>query len=1090
MVEIKFSSDTTEVTKEITRLEQTLSRKLNSAFTEIEANADGSLKAINQNIKSSEKETLKLTTSFNNVTSSITNLNQKTDDLNEKTSSTNKVFNLLNSTTGAVTAALVSGASAYLLIESKFFDITKAVDTLNKSFSAVGVGSEKVANIFNGLGTSSKSFFSTVIASNRNLVGLAENLGSVSLAMAGLAFVLKDVENGFVKTARQIIIFVSIITGTLSASLALLISQFGRLAQKIGTELVDVNQKSADSFIKFEKSNFVLTRSIKNLNLAFDNLIGDGDEFLKFIDDLSTKTRILPSELQKAANEIISVGAPLGLTRDQIFKLTEAIADYAKITGKDAFDTSVNFLSALNGNSQAVLNYGIKLQEANLKQFALNEGIKKNFDLLTPQEKVQLRYNDLIKQYSINAKGAAAAIGSTLLGSQESLEVSTNNLAIAFGKGTAQIENLSLFALILDRSLRIIPDSIVSIAGVLSALAGRVLQVGGAFLRFSFEILAVVKVVKLLNFLLSRDLTQALLAAPIPFVNKSILDLISGLDIAGAQIKSTTDIFKIAFTAISTSIQNIAKDALSFLTFKNIVSTLTKTFDVLKFAIFQVSKAFLSLLANPLVLAITAIGAALYGLYNALVIIDEQTGIFTDAFNSLKQAFNSTKSIFEPVIEFFSDLGDALKTLVFKTLGFFVDKIALVLDGVIALAQGFSIISSAVAGENSGFNRSIATSRDKLDEFRKNLKDVGYDLRRLPKNTEINLNAKTKLDFTVDPKVLEDFKKFEKDINKLGLTQIQKVKETEAEQLATLNDFREKNVVSLSNYLKLEKKIKDNANKEANKLLQEELKKRNEKFSGFGNTLVSGLQQGGAGVAGVVSNFAGKLVDAIPILEGFGGLATSLLSFLAQGPDVVKAQIQAFIDNLPLIITAITDSIPVVIETLAANSGKIIVALSNAIPIVANRLATELITRAPDIALAFINGLIAESGRLIQSIADGVKNAISQAAGFGGGGVRGAVSGSLVGGALGGPLGAVAGIKKFKFAEGGVVPGGAPFTDRVPALLTPGEVVLNRQQVSEIQQERQAGQQNDRPLTVNLMIGEEQLANVILSLNRQGFRLA
>tara|TARA_R100001463_G_scaffold74157_1_gene128136 strand:- start:1176 stop:3155 length:1980 start_codon:yes stop_codon:yes gene_type:complete len=35
----------------------------------------------------------------------------------------------------------------------------------------------------------------------------------------------------------------------------------------------------------------------------------------------------------------------------------------------------------------------------------------------------------------------------------------------------------------------------------------------------------------------------------------------------------------------------------------------------------------------------------------------------------------------------------------------------------------------------------------------------------------------------------------------------------------------------------------------------------------------------------------------------------------------------------------------------------------------------------------------------------------------------------------------------FKMNEGGVVPGGAPYTDRVPALLTPGEVVIPRDKV-------------------------------------------
>lgn len=1094
MVEIQISADTSEVLKEFNKLEQTLTKKFSSTFSQIESSVDGSIRAVGQSINATQKETVKLTNSFNEFSNSTVNLKSNTEELSKKTEDAKKVFNLFDFTSKAVTTSLLTGVSAYLLVESKFFDVSKAVETVNSAFNSVGINSEKITSAFNGLGTSSKSFFSNVIASNRNLIGLAENLGSVSIALAGVAYALKDVENGFIKTLRQVVIFISIVTGTLSASLAILISQFGRLTQKIGNELVEANQKSAESFIKFEKSNFVLTRSIANLNLAFDNVVGDGQEFLTFIDDLSKKTRILPADLQKAANEIISVGAPLGLTKQQFYNLTQAVADYSKITGKDAFETSVNFLSALNGNSQAVLSYGIKLQEANLKQFALNQGIKKSFDLLTPQEKVQLRYNDLIKQYSINAQGAAAAIGGTLLGSQESLEVSLNNLSIAFGKGAAQIENLSLFAYILDKALRIIPDSIVSISGFLSALTGRIFQVGGAFLRFSFEILAVVKVVKILNFLLSRDLTQALLSAPIPFIQKSILDLVAGLGIAGAQIKSTADIFKIAFSAISSSIQNIAKDAISFFTLENVVSLLTKTFDVLKFVIFQVSKAFLSLLANPVVLGIAAISLALYGLYKAFQIIDEQTGIFTDAFNYLKQAFESSKSIFDPVISLFKEFGDFLKELAFKTLGFLVDKVALVIDTLLTLANGISFVSSAIAGEGDGsFSRSVNSSSKKLEEFRKNLKDVGFDLRKLPKNTEINVSAKTKLAVNIDPKTLEDFKKFEKEINALGSNTLDKIKLTESDQLATLRDFRNKGAVDLQTYLKLEAKIKKNAADEETKELQKQLKERNEKISNTAVNILNGIQQGASGVVSTVSSLTKDIVNSIPALEGLGGIFGSLVTFLAQGPEAVRAQIQGFISGIPEIITAIAqalpEAIPAFIEALAANSGRIITALSNAMPTVANRLAVSLVQEAPNIAQAFITSLISEAGRLIQAISDGVKSAIS--GGILGNGRGSAISGGLIGGALAGPIGATTGvIKKLKFAEGGVVPGAAPFIDRVPALLTPGEVVLNREQVSQIQQERQAGQQSDRPLTVNLMIGEEQLANVILSLNRQGFRLA
>ena len=46
------------------------------------------------------------------------------------------------------------------------------------------------------------------------------------------------------------------------------------------------------------------------------------------------------------------------------------------------------------------------------------------------------------------------------------------------------------------------------------------------------------------------------------------------------------------------------------------------------------------------------------------------------------------------------------------------------------------------------------------------------------------------------------------------------------------------------------------------------------------------------------------------------------------------------------------------------------------------------------------------------------------------------------GGGFGNILGSIGSF--FKFADGGIVPGGAPYTDRIPAMLTPGEVVIPR----------------------------------------------
>ena len=77
---------------------------------------------------------------------------------------------------------------------------------------------------------------------------------------------------------------------------------------------------------------------------------------------------------------------------------------------------------------------------------------------------------------------------------------------------------------------------------------------------------------------------------------------------------------------------------------------------------------------------------------------------------------------------------------------------------------------------------------------------------------------------------------------------------------------------------------------------------------------------------------------------------------------------------------------------------------------------------------------------------------------FGGGasgGAGGFLSGIIGGGFGGGFLG---------FNKGGIVPGGAPYKDRVPAMLTPGEMVIPRNKVNEMN----AG--GNRPVITNINI--------------------
>lgn len=97
----------------------------------------------------------------------------------------------------------------------------------------------------------------------------------------------------------------------------------------------------------------------------------------------------------------------------------------------------------------------------------------------------------------------------------------------------------------------------------------------------------------------------------------------------------------------------------------------------------------------------------------------------------------------------------------------------------------------------------------------------------------------------------------------------------------------------------------------------------------------------------------------------------------------------------------------------------------------------------------------------------------------------------------GGVLGSIG--KKFGFATGGVVPAGFP-NDSYPASLTSGERVLSTDQTAAFERLIEmlsspesplgGGNGGGQALTVNLQVGEAQLARVMLNINRQGFRVA
>lgn len=167
--------------------------------------------------------------------------------------------------------------------------------------------------------------------------------------------------------------------------------------------------------------------------------------------------------------------------------------------------------------------------------------------------------------------------------------------------------------------------------------------------------------------------------------------------------------------------------------------------------------------------------------------------------------------------------------------------------------------------------------------------------------------------------------------------------------------------------------------------------------------------------------------------------------------------------------------------------------------------APNLDLKIPDGLKDYLNGskfrdaIVGPFNKLV----DGIKSALSGGLSGGGGGIGGAV------GKIGKSLGFSSGGTVPEYAASGLfVPRG---TDTVPAMLTPGELVIPTNDVDRLSKflDRQDNGGIDRALArveslvarnsnaasgkiveVKLQVGERELAQVLLDLNNQGFRVA
>lgn len=305
---------------------------------------------------------------------------------------------------------------------------------------------------------------------------------------------------------------------------------------------------------------------------------------------------------------------------------------------------------------------------------------------------------------------------------------------------------------------------------------------------------------------------------------------------------------------------------------------------------------------------------------------------------------------------------------------------------------------------------------------------------------------------------------------------------------------------------------------------------------------VSSLSKGAQGAADILSVGVGAAVDSFA--PGMGQVAGEMFKLFAQGPEAVKATIKSFMEGIPIIIRNVISSIPVAITAIIESLPALVQALITELVVKFPQVVTAFINDIPRIIDSFIAGFIENLPKIIEGLVSGLSNGIGTAMiglvssliskapqiafevivafikeipkvakGFldsllsgleeGLRVVLNTISGGLLGkkkgeggkGAVSDGLGiATLGLSKiFGFAEGGRIPNIPKFeNDGAIIRANANEQILGGDLSDRLDSFLKNGSSNSQSqnLTVNIQVGEESLASVLLNLNQRGFRTA
>jgi len=729
-----------------------------------------------------------------------------------------KSFNILYK---AMSESILSTMPMIISYFKKFYDFGMT------GFISMYVSLKKYTDMIKSFGISAFNSLSTIISQFTGLISLTPQfinllqqmfpvISKVYKGVAGIGYgasnwsgimalaipLLAQLNGGLGQTIGLSLTLAGIIGGALSYAFSQFIISIGKGISFVSDFFVEIGVKAAESYVKIKSTFDILAAVIEGVSRSTEKTGFNVLDFNSRVAQMSIRWNMSMVDIAKGTQELVLVGSQLGLTADQVHRLTEVVAQYAKINKESVYDSAVAFGSALNGNSQSVLKYGVKLSDANTQHYLFMSGQEKLFAKMSDGEKVQARYNNILKQFSV-VSGVADTASKTLADQSNALNSRLELLSAKFGEGSYVIENTNIIAYALNKTLSLVSDKMAYLGGITSSILGRLGQVTGAFLQLSIKIFVTIKAFTLLRILLESKFWADFATKTIPLIGISFQTLVNTLAKSEVKLNSIRGLLsgfaKIGLNEIKSAFINVGIVVGSNVTVMTILSGIMAKISAGFMVLVRFISPFLGVaarMAGWVGLLVTAI----MGLYKAFKYLEDQTGVFSTIWEVLADELSRTSEFIESIKNAFVDAFRTIASWAEKAVGIVVYSITGMITPLIYAASllGKKFISpesyeklKQLEFRLNGLNGALVASGFSLTEFGK---------RSLASSGDLNpLIDKTKL--------LEDIMKLSSDLADAGKDQLRILSETQKQRMDLLNAGLRNEVITQQRYNEIKKLI-------------------------------------------------------------------------------------------------------------------------------------------------------------------------------------------------------------------------------------------------------------------------------------------